>query len=160
MTETKRPTWIRTTAVVTLIALVVGVGGGWLLFNLTSTPTPQSVWLLRAQQSTLAQGEGGAILTLVDVGPQVAKYDTTNDTITELVVGADFFNNWEERFGEEPQRVSLTGIAGAEQVEFSAEISDAVWDADSNSVVFRAQDFEDVGQLGVLLDVVVAIDGS
>ena len=164
MTEAaKRPTWIRTTAVVAIIALVVGVGGGWLIFKLTSSSessTPSSVWLLRADQSTLVQGDDGAILAITNVGPQVAKYDLESGTITELVAAVDFFNNWEARFGDETQRAAFTGIAGAEQIEFSAEISDAVWDAGANSVTFRADNVEGAGQLDVLLEVTVAIEGS
>ena len=161
MTEAaKRPTWIRTTALVAVIALVVGVTGGWILYAVSGPPTPSSVWLLRADQATLVQGDDGAVLTISGTGESVVKFDTNADEITDSSNPGDFFVGWTNFFGEEPLRAAVTGVAAGEQVQFTVSLSDPKWDGDTNTVTFVAHDVDGADSLDRVNDVVVAIDGA
>jgi len=161
MTETaKRPTWIRTTALVAVIALVVGVTGGWLIYAISGPETPASVWLLRADQATLVQGDDGAVLTLTGVGESAVKFDTNADDITDTKSSGDLFDAWDATFGEDGQRAAVAGVAAGEPVQFTVSLSDARWDAATGTVTFVADDVDGADSLDRVNDVVVAIDGS
>ena len=161
MTEAaKRPTWIRTTALVAILALFIGVAGGWLIFALAGPPTPSSVWLLRADQATLVQGDDGAVLTLTGVGESVVKFDTNAEDITDTQGAGDFFDGWTVTFGEDGQRAAVSGVAAGDPVQFTVSLSDARWDAATRTVTFVADDVDGADSLDRVNDVVVAIDGS
>jgi len=91
---TKLVAWI------VIITLLVGIGGGWLIFSLTggSSSKPSSVYVTRAEGGSLLEDKGNTLLTLKTVGNTVVKVDTDTQAATPTDA-AEFFKAWNDTYG-------------------------------------------------------------
>jgi hypothetical protein len=146
---------MRTIALVTIIALVVGIGGGWLVSTLTSSDEPSSVWATRADGGSLV---GGA-LTLTAVGNSVVKVDTA----TQAAVPTDtvaFFGGWAGTFGDEPVSAVVTALSGTDEVQLVLELTNPDFSEIGYVVIFDANVVSGSDEVRNLSNVTLLIDGD
>jgi len=147
---------MRTIAAVTIIALVVGVGGGWLISQLTQEE-PTAVWATSAQSGTLV-GEDTQ-LTLKAVANHVVQVDTDTKSATPVDTIA-FFEGWNDRFGDEPRTAVVTGRSGGEEVQIVVEISNPAFSEIGYVVILDANVVSGPSEIRDLTHVVLLVDGD
>lgn len=158
MTDTQpRHRGMRTIAAVTIIALVVGIGGGWLISQLTSEE-PTAVWATSADGGTLV-GSDEAQLTLKAVANNVVQVDTDTKSATPVDTIA-FFAGWNDRFGDEPRTAVVTGRSGADEVQIVVEISNPAFSEIGYVAIFDAKVVSGPSEIRDLTHVVLLIDGD
>lgn len=146
---------MRTIALVTIIALVVGIGGGWLVSALTSSDEPSSVWATRADGGALV----GGTLTVSAVANNVVKVDTA----TQQAVPTDtiaFFNGWADTFGDEPVTAVVTALSGTGEVQLVVELSNPAFTEIGYVANFEAEVVSGPDEVRNLSNVTLLIDGD
>ncbi|MGC4175817.1 hypothetical protein [Demequina sp.] len=117
---------MRLTAIIVLIALVVGIGGGWLIGVLTggSNDTPGSVYITTADGGSLITDGDSTLLTLTAVGNTVAKVDTQTRA-AEPTDAAEFFEAWNDTFGDDARSAVVTATGPDGDVQLVLELTNA-----------------------------------
>lgn len=151
---TKAVTWI------VLIALVVGIGGGWLIGVLTGgSDTPGSVYVTRADGGSLISGDNGALLTLTAVGNTVVKVDTATKAASPTDA-AHFFEGWNENFGEDARSAVVAATTPDGDVQLVLELTNPTFSEIGYVVTFDAKVVSGQDQLRDLSNVTLVVDGD
>lgn len=148
---TKAVTWI------VLIALVVGIGGGWLIGVLTGggSDKPSSVYATRADGGSLV----GGLLSLKAVGNTVVKVNTETKA-AEPSDAAEFFTNWNDTFGDEGQSAVVTATTPDGEVQLVLELTNASFSQIGYVAQFDATVVSGPNEARDLSDVTILISGD
>jgi hypothetical protein len=146
---TKAIAWI------VVIALVVGVGGGWLIsvfFGGDDNASASSVYVTTANGGSLIEDNGNTLLTLKAVGNTVVKVDRATE-IASPTDAAEFFKAWNDTFGDEPRNAVVAATTSDGDVQLVLKVTNATFsdigyvlqfDADVVSGPAEARDLSDV----------------
>jgi len=147
----------KTVTVVLLIALVVGIGGGWLIgaFTSGSSESPGSVYAARADGGSLV----GGLLTLKAVGNSVVKVDS-NTKEAQPSDAAAFFSGWNDTFGSGARSAVVTGTTPDGEVQLVLELTNASFSEIGYVVEFDADVVSGPAEVRGLTNVTLLIDGD
>lgn len=162
MTEFQAPRkGMRLTAWIVIIALVVGIGGGWLLGALTGggSSTPNSVWVTTANAGSIITDGNGTLLTLKAVGNSIVKVDTATRA-AEPSDAAEFFSSWNDTFGDDARNAVVTATGPDGDVQLVLEISNATFSEIGYVVEFDAKVVSGPETVRDLSDVTLIIDAD
>ena len=109
-TTEPRRTGLRVTALITLIALALGIGGGWLIAALTDDDATGDVWVVQAQTARATASE----IVLEGVAPSVIGIadDGAGGRESSYVDISRLTQDWEDVFGDAEPRAVLSGVSG------------------------------------------------
>jgi hypothetical protein len=152
---TKAVAWI------VLIALVVGIGGGWLLGVLTSgdDDTPGSVYTTTANGGSVITDGKDTLLTLTAVGNTVVKVNTSTKA-AEPMDAAEFFSGWNDTYGDEPRQAAVTATTADGDVQVVLELTNATFSQVGYVVTFDAKVISGPDTVRDLSDVTLFIDAD
>jgi len=151
----------KTVAWIVIIALVVGIGGGWLLGILTGgTPdTPGAVYATTANGGSLITDGKDTLLTLTAVGNTVVKVDTATRA-AEPTDAAEFFSGWNDQFGDDARSAIVTATTPDGDVQVVVELTNATFSQIGYVVTFDAEVVSGPDTIRDLSDVTLFIDAD
>lgn len=153
----------KTVAWVIVIALVVGIGGGWLLNVLfgddDASGTPGSVYVTTANGGSLLTDGDSTLLTLTAVGNTIVKVDTATKA-AEPQDAAAFFEAWNDTFGDEARNAVVTGTTPDGDVQLILTLTDATFSQVGYVAEFTAEVVSGRSEVRDLTDVTLVIDAD
>ncbi len=154
---TKAVAWI------VIITLIVGVGGGWLIFSLTGgnsgSSTPSSVYVTTANGGSMVEDKGNTLLTLKAVGNTVVKVDTDTQAATPTDA-AEFFKAWNDTYGDEARSAIVTATSADGDVQLVLKVTNATWSDLGYVLQFDAEVVSGPAEARDLTDVTLVIDAD
>ena len=152
---TKLVAWI------VIITLIVGIGGGWLIFSLTggSSSKPSSVYVTRADGGSLLEDKGNTLLTLKTVGNTVVKVDTDTQAATPSDA-AEFFKAWNDTYGDEARSAIVTATSADGDVQLVLKVTNASWSDVGYVLQFDAEVVSGPAEARDLTNVTLVIDAD
>ena len=152
---TKLVAWI------VIITLIVGIGGGWLIFSLTggSSSKPGSVYATTANGGSLITDGKDTLLTLKAVGNTVVKVDTETRA-AEPTDAAKFFAGWNDQFGDDARQAVVTGTTPDGDVQVVLKLTNATFSEIGYVVTFDAEVVSGPDTIRDLSDVTLFIDAD
>jgi hypothetical protein len=152
---------MRLTAWIVIIALVVGIGGGWLLSILTGggSSTPNSVYVTTADSGSIVTDSGTTLLTLKAVANDVSKVDTETRA-GDPIDSAQFFSSWNDTFGDDARNAVIRATGPDGPVQISAELTNATFSQIGYVVQFDAKVTSGPDQLNGLTNITLIIDAD
>jgi hypothetical protein len=162
MTEFQAPRkGMRVTAWIVIIALVVGVGGGWLLSVLTGggSSTPSSVYVTTANGGSIITDGNKTLLTLTAVGNSIVKVNTSTKEATPSDA-ATFFTNWNDTYGDAERDAVVTATGPDGDVQLVLRLSNAEFSQIGYVVEFDAKVVSGPDTIRDLSDVTLILDAD
>jgi hypothetical protein len=161
MTEFQAPRkGMRVTAWIVVIALVVGIGGGWLIGALTGgSDTPSSVYVTTANSGSIITDGDETLLTLKAVGNSIVKVDTATRA-AEPSDAAEFFTNWNDTFGDDARNAVVTATGPDGDVQLVLELTNATFSEIGYVLQFDAKVISGPETVRDLSDVTLIIDAD
>ena len=147
----------RLTAWIIVIALVVGIGGGWLIGALTSSGSgkPGSVYVTTANEGSLV----GGLLTLKAVGNTVVKVNTSTKEAVPSDA-AEFFKAWNDTYGDDARDAVVTATTPTGDVQLVLKITNADFSDIGYVLQFDAEVVSGPDEARGLTDVTFIVDGD
>ncbi|WP_061964455.1 hypothetical protein [Demequina aurantiaca] len=110
MTEdTKKKNTIRTITVVTLIALTLGLFGGWAIAAATTAKSDEGdVWVVQSQTASVST----EAVELDNVGGSVLQVSVEDGQEVNAVSVSQLVQDWDSEFGDTMPRAVITGVLG------------------------------------------------
>ena len=147
---------VKLTAWIVVIALVVGVGGGWLLGVLTGGGgKPGSVYVTTANEGSLV----GGLLTLKAVGNTVVKVNTSTKEAVPSDA-AEFFKAWNDTYGDDARDAVVTATTPTGDVQLVLKITNADFSDIGYVLQFDAEVVSGPDEARGLTDVTFIVDGD
>jgi len=147
---------VKLTAWIVVIALVVGVGGGWLLGVLTGGGgKPGSVYVTTANEGSLV----GGLLTLKAVGNTVVKVNTSTKEAVPSDA-AEFFKAWNDTYGEDARDAIVTATSPTGDVQLVLKVTNADFSDIGYVLQFDAEVVSGPDEVRELTNVTFVIDAD
>ncbi len=153
---TKLVAWI------VVIALVVGIGGGWLIsvfFSGDDSSSASSVYVTRADSGSLIEDNGTSLLTLKAVGNTVVKVDKATE-IASPTDAAEFFKAWNDTFGDNPRHAVVAATTPDGDVQLALTVTNATFSDIGYVLQFDAEVVSGPSEVRDLSDVTLVIDAD
>ena len=148
---------VKLTAWIVVIALVVGIGGGWLLGVLTGggNSKPGSVFVTTANEGSLV----GGLLTLKAVGNTVVKVNTSTKEAVPTDA-AEFFAGWNDVYGEDVRDAVVTATSATGDIQLVLKITNADFSDIGYVLQFDAEVVSGPDEVRDLSNVTLVIDAD
>ena len=162
MTEFQAPRkGMRVTAWIVIIALVVGIGGGWLLSVLTrgGSATPSAVYVTTANGGSVITDGDGTLLTLTAVGNSIVRVNTSTKEAVPSDA-AEFFSSWADTYGDAPRDAVVTAKGPDGDVQLVLQLSNAEFSQIGYVVEFDAKVVSGPDTVRDLSDVTLVLDAD
>ena len=152
---------VKLTAWIIVIALVVGIGGGWLLAVLTggSNSKPSSVYVTTANEGSLIADAGNTLLTLKAVGNTVVKVNTSTKEAVPSDA-AEFFKAWNDTYGDEKRDAVVTATTPDGDVQLVLKVTNATFSDIGYVLQFDVEVVSGPAEVRGLTDVTFIVDGD
>lgn len=129
--ETTKKSPLRLIALITVIAVVLGLFGGWAIASATSHPDNSGdVWAVQAQTAALSTDA----LVLNNVGGSVVQITAETKEVSAVSV-SQLVQDWDDEFGDTMPRAVLSGVIDGQNASLIVNLGAPTATADSISFV-------------------------
>jgi hypothetical protein len=151
--ESKRQGRLRVIALVTIIALVLGLTGGWIIAAATTSSDNGDVWVVQSQTATVAPDS----ITLNQVGGSVILVSVEDGNEVDAVSVSQLVQDWDDEFGDQRPRAVIAGVADSRSQSVIVELGKPTATADSitfegSTIIGGDTDATDLNAATLLID--------